>query len=110
MPGGKCNIKIDSDRLVDQIKAKGLKVADAGRMCGYSVSGIQNAIDRHRITASMTVLIDKVLGIPLESYAVKEYEPPASQEISLNDADFNRIRMIIREELNAIKGGMNNGD
>ena len=110
MPGGKCNIKIDSDLLKDQIAKKGLKVSDAGVLCGYSISGIQNAIDRHRITTSMAVLIDKVLGIPLETYEHKEYEKPVIQEICLKDADFDRIRGIIREELNSIKGGMNNGD
>lgn len=105
MPGGKCNIKINSDRLVDLIKEKGLKVSEAGKMCGYSGSGIQNAIDLHRITTSMTILIDNVLGIPLESYEYKEYEPPVIEEIGLTDADFNRIREIIREELSVLKEG-----
>ena len=71
----KGNNKINSEKLRNAIMAKGIKVSDAGVMCGYSKSGIQNAIDRHFITPSMIVLIDKVLGIPYEEYKETEPEP-----------------------------------
>ena len=81
MPGGKCNIKIDSEKLKNAIVKKDMKVSDAGVRCGYSTSGIQNAVDRGSITLSMAVLIDKVLGIPLEDYKfVEPADEPLPEE------------------------------
>ena len=86
MQGAK--IKIDSMKLKTAILSKGIKVSDAGKMCGFSSSGIQNAIDRSTITQSMTILIDKILEIPLDEYKYVEpvLEPvkEKSQEVTID--------------------------
>lgn len=93
MPGGKCNVKIDSGKLRDAIISKGIKVSDAGKMCGYSSSGIQNAIDRGHMTKSMKVLIEKVLDIPFDEFKYvdpNQYETPVIEEV--DDSQYQLLK------------------
>lgn len=76
----KKTIPIDGMKLRDAILEKGFTIAEAGEKIGYSKSGVANPIKRNEISPHILLLVDKVLGIPLEVYKKEEKKPEPEED------------------------------
>lgn len=93
MAGQKCTIEIDGSKLKAAILERGLSVKEAGERCGYSISGLQNAVDRRKITVSMSNLVDRILEIPLDLYKVSEKKPDdVTEAVDTKDSTYMTMR------------------
>lgn len=103
----KAIIKIDSAKFRKLIVEKSGTISAAATACGFSVNGFDHAMQRGSMAKSMSILVDRVLGIPAESYELKlqpempETEPVKSDR-TLTDADIETIRQIVKEEVRAV--------
>ncbi len=82
-------IKIDSDKLYQQIKERGLTPVKICRDVGVNTGYFSNAKSRGTIANMMIVLLESRYGIPRDTYVVTEEEEVNVVEVVQHDDFFS---------------------
>lgn len=89
------SIPIDPVALEEALKKRGLEKSVASKMMGYNPSVISHIIKRGIVSANVSVLMEKVLGIPVSEYVfipkeekaetTKEPEPKEEKSVCADE-------------------------
>lgn len=96
-------IKIDSEKLRNAFKRRGLTASEVSQEMGYSRNFLSKHLANGTTTKTVTLLLEKMYNVPLDDYKVTESNPePEQQEEqlpgqmtfqlpSMSNEDFERI-------------------
>ena len=98
-------VKINAEVFKKLVTEKAGDISKGAIQCGYSRKGFDYSIKTGSMAESMTILVDKVLGIPVDAYEYTEKsdsESPVKDGRTLTGADLEAIRQIINEEVQKV--------
>lgn len=103
-------VNIDSNKLREEIKKRGVTYRQASCNVGCSEDYFYNAFYTKRMKYSIVKMLDMIYNIKPEAYVQKPEEPaerPVNEEIPNNGLDWQRLHNVIYEAVyNAFKNVM----
>ena len=96
-------VKVNKDRLYDEIRAKGLTITGASKEMGFGKSTLGMAATQGYITYTQALLLEKMWNIKREDYEIVE-EKPEEENPKETTLDMDKLyRTIYSAVFNAMK-------